>query len=129
MGFSSLSSAHAWSGRVFRAESKGARSPPGPAPPVAVAPADVEVFLPFARFNKEGKRDFLLNRRRRQGEGRYALKRAARLLAAGAGERYEALLSQVVSAVEKGEAPCAMEEKLEKKLVSGTSTSESTGMI
>ena len=40
MGSSSSSSAQAWSGRVFRAERKGARSPPRPAPSAAVSPAE-----------------------------------------------------------------------------------------
>jgi hypothetical protein len=65
---------------------------------------DVETFLRFARFDSEGKRDFLLDRKRRQGEGRYNLRQAARMLERG-GERYEPLLRRLVSAAESNEIP------------------------
>jgi hypothetical protein len=84
---------------------------------------DLETVLRFARANAEGKRDFLLDRKRLRGLGRYTLRQAAASISANSEENFQAVLSRLVRAAEAYEFPMYAPGRFQK-IVYGTGRGE-----
>ncbi len=84
---------------------------------------DLETVLRFARANAEEKRDFLLDRKRLLGLGRYTLRQAAALISANSEEDFTAVLSRLVRAAGAYEFPMYAPGRFQK-IVYGTGRGE-----